>query len=333
VKLSMRNVDKAVGITTTIPIEVVFAAGYRPLDLNNAFITSPSAARMVEDAEAEGFPRNMCAWVKGIYTAVREVGVKRVVGVCQGDCSNTHALLEVLQTEGVEVMRFDYPYDRKEGMLGREMKKLAEGFGTTVEAGEEMRRRLEPLRVLAREIDELTWKENKVSGEENHLYLINCSDMKGDYETYEREMREFVETAERRERWKPQIRLGYVGIPPICGGLYSFVEKLGAGVVFNEMQRQFSMPHAANSLLEQYLCYTYPYDVFFRMEDIQREIRRRKIQGLIHYVQSFCFRQIQDRILREMVEVPVLTLECDRPAELDERSKTRLQAFVEMLNG
>jgi hypothetical protein len=51
--LSMRDPDKAVGITTTIPIEIVFAAGHRPLDLNNAFITSPSAARMVEDAEAE----------------------------------------------------------------------------------------------------------------------------------------------------------------------------------------------------------------------------------------------------------------------------------------
>jgi len=328
----MKNSERAVGITTTIPIEIVFAAGYRPVDLNNVFITSRDPTRLVENAEGEGFPRNMCAWVKGIYSAARGQGIRRVVGVCQGDCSNTHALLEVFQTEGVEVIRFDYPYGRESDALMRQMEKLAGALGTSVEAGEGMKERLEPLRALARRVDELTWKEGKVSGEENHLCLINCSDMKGDWEGYERELGEFVAEAEGREKRDRGIRLGYVGIPPICGGIYGFLEELGAEVVLNEMQRQFSMPHPARSLLEQYLCYTYPYDIFFRAEDIRREVERREIRGLVHYVQSFCFRQIQDRILREKVGVPVLTLECDRPGELDERSKTRLQAFVEMLN-
>ena len=330
--MSVNDADRAIGITTTIPVEIVFAAGYRPVDLNNAFITSASPARLVEEAEAEGFPRNICAWVKGIYSAARELGIRKVVGVCQGDCSNTHALLEVLQTEGVEVIQFDYPYGREADELAAEIEKLAGALGTSLEAAEEMRERLGPLRRLAGRIDELTWKEGKVSGEENHLYLINCSDMKGDYVAYEREMREFAAEAEKRPRREAGIRVGYVGIPPICGGIYSFLEEQGARVVFNEMQRQFSMPYRAGSLLEQYLCYTYPYDVFFRVEDIRREVERRGIRGLVHYVQSFCFRQIQDRILREMVGVPVLTLECDRPGELDERSKTRLEAFVEMLN-
>lgn len=31
---------KVIGITTTVPIEVLVAAGYRVIDLNNLFITS-----------------------------------------------------------------------------------------------------------------------------------------------------------------------------------------------------------------------------------------------------------------------------------------------------
>jgi benzoyl-CoA reductase/2-hydroxyglutaryl-CoA dehydratase subunit BcrC/BadD/HgdB len=83
--------------------------------------------------------------------------------------------------------------------------------------------------------------------------------------------------------------------------------------------------------VEQYRAYTYPYGVFFRLKDIQREIERREIKGLIHYVQSFCFRQIEDLIIRTRLKIPVLTLEGDRPGRLDARTRLRLEAFLEML--
>ncbi len=70
------------------------------------------------------------------------------------------------------------------------------------------------------------------------------------------------------------------------------------------MQRQFSMPYRTDSLVEQYLRYTCPYDIFMRIEDIRREISRRKIDGLIHYVQSFCFRQIEDPLFKQILHHP-----------------------------
>jgi benzoyl-CoA reductase/2-hydroxyglutaryl-CoA dehydratase subunit BcrC/BadD/HgdB len=127
--------------------------------------------------------------------------------------------------------------------------------------------------------------------------------------------------------------LGFLGVPPICSDLFDRLPGIGAGVVFLEVPRQFSMPAPSASLLEQYAAYTYPYDVFYRIEDVVRECRRRGVQGVIHYVQSFCFRQLQDRLIRERVGLPVLTLECDRPGPLDASSWTRLEAFVEMLRG
>jgi benzoyl-CoA reductase/2-hydroxyglutaryl-CoA dehydratase subunit BcrC/BadD/HgdB len=129
------------------------------------------------------------------------------------------------------------------------------------------------------------------------------------------------------------VPLGFVGVPPIVAGLYPFLEERGAPVVFNEMQRQFAMPQRCSGLVEQYLAYTYPYGIEARILDIKLEIARRRLRGLIHYVQSFCHHQIEDALLRRAVGVPVLTLEGDRPAPLDARSRTRIEAFLEMLVG
>jgi benzoyl-CoA reductase/2-hydroxyglutaryl-CoA dehydratase subunit BcrC/BadD/HgdB len=83
--------------------------------------------------------------------------------------------------------------------------------------------------------------------------------------------------------------------------------------------------------VEQYRRYTYPYSFFTRLEDIKKEIQRRHIDGLIHYVQSFCFRQVQDIILRQEIKLPILTVEGDRPAPVDARTRLRLESFVEMI--
>jgi len=88
-------------------------------------------------------------------------------------------------------------------------------------------------------------------------------------------------------------------------------------------------PPAAD-LVAQYLAYTYPYGVAGRIEDIRRAVAERRLDGLVHYVQTFCFRHIQDRLLREGVQAPMLTLEFDRPGPLAGQSGTRLEAFLEM---
>ncbi len=64
------------------------------------------------------------------------------------------------------------------------------------------------------------------------------------------------------------IPLGYIGVPPIVTGLYEFIENVGGYVVYNETQRQFSIPCAARDMVGRYLLYTYPYGIFARLEDI-----------------------------------------------------------------
>ena len=73
-RLTPQESDRTVGITTTVPAEVIFAAGLRPLDLNNVFITSGIAPQLVEEAEQSGFPRNSCSWNKGVFSTARRWG-------------------------------------------------------------------------------------------------------------------------------------------------------------------------------------------------------------------------------------------------------------------
>ncbi|MDR4507667.1 MAG: 2-hydroxyacyl-CoA dehydratase family protein [Candidatus Brocadiaceae bacterium] len=324
--------DKIVGITTTVPIEIIFAAGYIPIDLNNIFICGPLPDKMVEDAELKGLPRNTCAWIKGVYSAAKKYNIKKIISVIQGDCSNNHALMEIFQSEGIETIPFAYPHNKTDHtFLHDQMVKLADTFALNYSRAEEMKKQLDTIRTKVHKIDEMTWKENKITGEENHIWTVSASDLMGDYNVFDERVTRFLKLARERKSIQHKLRIGVVGIPPIREDLYSFLSSLGAHVVFNEIQRQFSMPYNTKTLVEQYSQYTYPYDIFSRIEDIRQEVKQRDIDGLIHYVQSFCHRHIHDRIIRKQIRLPMLTLDCDRPGKLDGAMKTRLEAFVEML--
>jgi len=321
-----------VGITTTIPVEVVIAGGCIPVDLNNIFITSGCTQDMVEEAELAGYPRNICAWIKGIYsTVIRNREIDTLIAVTQGDCSNTHALMETLSLEGVKIIPFAYPFDRDRDMLRLQIEKLMAVFGVDWEEVGQTRENLDRVRKLVWQIDEHTWQGNRVRGFENHLWQVSCSDFNGDPGVFAEEVKQYLNHLERAPEIEAPVRLAYIGVPPIMTDLYDYLESRGARVVFNEIQRQFTMPFETRDIVEQYACYTYPYDIFSRLEDITREIEKRNIHGVIHYAQSFCYRQIQDLIIRRKLDIPVLTVEGDRPPYLDARTKMRIDAFVEML--
>lgn len=323
----------SVGFTTSIPIEILLAAGKTPVDLNNRFISDPEASRRVREAEHHGFPSTCCAWMKGIYGTLPGLDVEEVIAVVRGDCSQTQALMEILQMEGVSVYPFAYPYDRSRASMEAELHKLMEHYGAAPEAVEGVKRRLDRVRSRLNRLDRLTWREGRVSGEENHAFLVSSSDMRGDPEAFEEEIDAFLAEAEGRTSAVEagEVRLGFLGVPPVWSDLYPRLERPGSRVVYNEIQRQFSMPYLEKDLTDQYLRFTYPYDIFYRLGDIQREAVRRRIDGFVHYAQAFCFRQMEDKVFRHYLDQPILTLEGDRPEPMDERTGVRVDAFLEML--
>lgn len=320
-----------IGITTTVPVEIIYAAGCTPVDLNNVFINSSEPEALVAQAEYDGYPRNACGWIKGIYSIAAKKELEAVIAVVQGDCSQTHAMMETLEMRGVPIIPFGFPYGRDRDVLRLQIDKLISRLGATWADTIAWKKKLDEIRKLVWRLDELTWTRGTLSSFENHYYQICCSDFNGDPEAFRAEVEARLAKAEADKPRRDGLKLGYIGIPPIFTDFHDYVESIGARITFNEIPRQFSMPFDTDDIVEQYALYTYPYDVFARIVDIKREVDRRNIAGLIHYTQSFCFRQIQDLILRKYLDVPILTIEGDTPMNLDARTKVRIESFVEML--
>jgi benzoyl-CoA reductase/2-hydroxyglutaryl-CoA dehydratase subunit BcrC/BadD/HgdB len=324
---------KRIGITTTVPVEILLAAGYQPVDLNNVFINDTNPERLVNIAERAGFPLNCCSWIKGIYGVCIDSGIDHVLCVTTGDCSNTIMLMEVLRLRGLKVLPFAYPDKPDIQKMQQTLEVLAKTLGTSLAAAEKVKNELKPARNLALKLDEVTWKEGLVSGGENHLWLVSTSDFNQDHHKYQQELQELIEQCQQRQPYpKEELRLGYIGVPSVYGrDLYSYIETQGARVIFNETQRQFAMPQPSNPLAEQYSNYTYPYSIYERLKDITAEIKRRRLDGIIHYVQAFCHRGIGDIIFRGTLKLPILTLEGNDDFFLNNHIKTRVEAFLDML--
>lgn len=320
-----------IGITSTIPIEIPISAGLCPLDLNNLFITSSDPKRYISFAESEGLPQSVCAWIKGIYGVAIIEGIECIIPVTGGDCSNSIALAELLLRKNKKIFPFEFPLDKSREMLQRQFENLINAFDTNWEMVLSTYEFLNKIRAMLGEIDRLTYEEGLVSGYENHLFLVSASDFEGDPKRFQLKVEEFISRCKKRSPFKEEIRLGYVGVPPIFHDLYQVVENFGARVVFNEIQRQFSLPFHETHILDAYLKYTYPYGIKDRLQDIKDQIKIRQIDGIIHYVQNFCYRQLYDIILREELEIPILTLEGNEPGPLDKRSLLRIEGFFEML--
>lgn len=324
---------KKIGVTTTVPIEILIAANYEVIDLNNIFVTSEDYSKYIDIAEREGFPKSCCAWKKGMYGVCVEHEIKELVGVTEGDCSNTKALEEVLDMKGVKIYPFAYPHGRKLEDVKRSLDNFMNMFDVNLSNVEKVRKRLNKARAKARKLDELTFINNKVSGFENHLYQVSCSDFNSNVDKFEEELCKKIEEIGKRSPIDKKIRLGYIGVPPMTCDIYDYVENFDAHFVYNEVQREFAFPRAdkAENIYEQYYDYTYPYDIKFRLKDIKKQIKERKIDGIIHYTQAFCYRQIEDIVMKKQLDIPVLNIEGDKLNFLDARTKLRLEAFLDML--
>ncbi|MHB9924369.1 2-hydroxyacyl-CoA dehydratase family protein [Clostridium botulinum] len=324
---------KKIGLTTTVPVEVVVAAGYTPVDLNNMFITSENYLKYIDIAERDGFPKSLCAWIKGIYGACLENNIKEIVGVMEGDCSNTKALIQVFRLKGIKIYPFSFPHSHRLKDVEIEIRKFMDIFNVNEDKVEQVRKILNRVRKLAKKIDEMTYIDNKVNGFDNHLYQVSLSDFNGNIDEFEEHLKKAIGDIDKRKPINKKLRLAYIGVPPMTGDIYEFVENLNARFVYNEVQREFAFPRGieAANIFEQYYDYTYPYDIEFRIKELKKQIENRKIDAIIHYTQAFCHRTVEDIVLKKELDIPMLNIEGDKLNTLDARTKLRLEAFLDML--
>jgi len=324
------------GITGTLPIEVLLAAGHHVVDLNNLFVGAPSPERLLDDAHRLGFAPTQCAWTRGIVgAALTEHAVDEVVVVARGDCTQNRLLLDLVPAlGGPPVLPFEFPPEAGDvARMRREIERFAARVGVTWDAVAATYERLRPLREALTEIDRRTWDRPTVSGHENALILVRSTDLGGDPPAYERDVADLLQAARTREPATWARRVAFFGVPPIVSDVHDYLEARGAKVVLNETQRDFAQLEPADTIERQYaLCYAYAYSIHDRLARFVPEARRRGADGVVVYLQSFCHHNAElEAVERALTGLPFVVLEADRPSVVDAASRLRLDAFLASL--
>jgi len=322
---------RRVGITSTLPVEVIWAAGAIPLDLNNLFINDARSEDLVKEAEKRGIPPRSCGWVKGIFPVPSSRGMEEVAVVSGGDCSDLVALSDYWEDDGIGIVHFTFPIGRDRKGLLTSLENLCNHFQITMEEAGKKWQELVGVRRKLADLDDMMAEGCSASAEELHGMLVGGSDMNGDPQAFEKGLDDLLARCHPERIGDDEIRIAYVGVPPIIKDMFSSLEDMGCRVVLDETAVQFGMAYRADDMVDQYLKYTYPYGARSRSEWIVEQVHRRKVDGIVLYTEAACFRNLSNQYLRERFPVPVVEIQGENPAPLDARNRMRLESFIQIL--
>lgn len=326
---------RKIAFTTTIPQEYIWACGAVPVDLNNLFITN-NPLNYIKLGEKHGVTRNTCSWIKGLMGVIAEQNkdIEYLIAVTEGDCSNNHGLMNLCRYyfPKLKTISFSYPASRDSIKLEYELKSFGNILGVTFEQAMDFKIKLDEVREKIILLDELFYTKKNICVSDFQKLMVSSSDFGSNVLEYQEKAKEMIKVALQKDSIKNKVTIGYVGVPTIISDLFLYLEEeLDVKIGYFEVENDFAMLNKSKDLVDQYIRFNYPYDLLTRINKIKKEIKQRNLKGIIHYSQSFCHRQLDDVIIRESLDVPVLTIEGDAPGELDMRTKIRIECFVERL--
>ncbi len=312
-----------IGITALVPPELIFACGGQPYDVNNVI---PASRK---------YPKNkLCAWT-AIWQEMlvkREIKIDSLVVVAGGDCHNALVDGQKAAMSGIPTHFFFYPFDGDPEYLESQLHNLC-GFLGSIEYPEKFRE-IRKLKKTGQLIDKKR-TIGKISSSEAFRLLISFSDLLGD-------LNEFKKALDiKTPQLTPYLntgnigvnRVALIGVPPIYHDFHDVAQSLDLQIVFDELPYEF-VRHTGtdiNEVARDYCDYTFARPLDFRIEFLQKELEKRKVDGVIHYTQFACHHMLEDEILRQKLDYPMLTIQGDLPGKTPEQIKLRLEAFREVL--
>jgi hypothetical protein len=259
--------------------------------------------------------------------------------VAGGDCHNALADGQVASRNVKRTHFFFYPFDGDVDYLRDQLAKLEMFLVRHRKGGDPPSDRKSALVNIAR-AKELGFRldaarsEGKADPERTFKALISFSDLEGDPECFRKKIGKLI-TASRRYRGPDGPRVALIGVPPIYRDFHRVCAESGLRVVFDELPYEFLRLGGRNleELARSYSTYTFARPVEFRLEFLKRELEKRKVDGIIHYAQFTCHHLLEDGLLREELDRPMLTVQGDLPGETPAQIRLRLEAFGELLGG
>jgi len=307
-----------VGITAIVPPEIIYSTGHISLDLNN-FVP-----------QSNTHPKNkLCAWT-GVWREMilgNKIEIDKLIVVAGGDCQNSLVDAEKIELKKkIPTHYFFYQFGDKKH-FENEIKKLINFLGGHV--NKNILREVYQIKKLAKKVDELCYKD-KINGKDAFYVTISASDLKGNPNLYKNEIYNILNKDENIEY---KYRIAMIGIPPIFSDFYEYLNEINVHCVYNELAYEFVRMggNSLKSIINSYSTYSFANHINKRIKIIKRELKRRKIDGVIHYTQMNCHHKLEDEILREFIDYPILTIEGDLPQKTPEQIKLRIEAFIELL--
>jgi hypothetical protein len=303
-----------------VPPELIYGCGQVPVDLNNFVPTSEVPPR-----------GKLCAWTATWRDALirGDIAVDRLVVVAGGDCHNALVDGQRVAMAGIPTHYMFYPFDGNEDEMSDHMASL-EAFlgGITDQAA---LNRIADIKDVCMELDNARCRGD-ILGSRVFRHLIALCDLWGDVDRFEESAKMALKD---RPAEVPDLRIGLVGVPPIYPDFHEVCESFGMQVVHDELPWEFTRlgGRSRGARTRNYAGYTFARDLEYRFEALGRELRRRRVDGIIHYTQYACHHVLEDDMLREGFDLPMLTVQGDLPRKCPEQERLRLEAFAELLRG
>jgi benzoyl-CoA reductase/2-hydroxyglutaryl-CoA dehydratase subunit BcrC/BadD/HgdB len=309
-----------VGITALVPPEIVYATGNVPIDINNYVPKSKIAPR-----------DKLCAWT-AIWRdlALRgKITLDKLVVVAGGDCNNATVDGEKLELSGIDTHYFTYPFDGSTKLMKEEVLKLVNFLGNSYE--KKIFKDVDALKKTARDVDALRVK-GRIGSEEGFNIEISGSDLAGVLELFRRKMEDLPS-----RKIDYEYRVALLGTPPIYTDFHRFLDSIGLHVVYDEMPYEFIRLGGVSidALAKNYAEYTFARNISLRIKMIEQELKKRRVDAVIHFHQFACHHKLEDPILRDSLNrtrgYPYISIEADLPSKTPQQTRLRLEAFKERL--
>jgi benzoyl-CoA reductase/2-hydroxyglutaryl-CoA dehydratase subunit BcrC/BadD/HgdB len=311
------RIGQTVGITALVPPELVYACGMRPCDVNN----------YVPHSESKPATK-LCAWTAIWRDMIlrKQIPIDTLVVVAGGDCHNALVDGERIEMSNIPTFYFFYPFEKDVEYLNTQLERLKDFMGGISDRS--MFKRVGRLKKKALGLD-LLRVQGRLSSETAFKIMVSLSDLKGDINGFEKVMDEVKE-----ENVDYSHKIALLGVPPINYDFHSLLTSLGLHVVFDELPYEFARLSGGNieELAENYCNYTFARNIEFRLDFLKKELRKRKVDGIIHYTQFACHHLLEDDMLKNYLKYPYLTIQGDLPGPSSRQTRVRIEAFSEMLN-
>lgn len=257
----------------------------------------------------------------------KQLSLDYLVVVAGGDCHNALVDGQKVALKGLRTFYLFYPFEDDPNYLKGQFDKLSNFLGGIQDP--ELFERVNRIKKTALNLDKRR-VEGKISPAKAFGVMVSLSDLRGDLTLFEKILEDVKDLNVDYTN-----RVALVGILPIYYDFHDVLGSLGLHAVYDELPYEFARlsGNNINELASNYCNYTFARDLKFRLNFLKKELKKRKVDGIIHYTQYACHHLLEDDILRERLGYPFLTIQGDLPGETPKQALLRLEAFSEMLAG